>query len=117
MSNAKCIVFSTHHAEVARLCDDVVLVSHGRTVARGTVAKLNAQSGEHDFEETFVKLAFSAQEKECIMMPSLLTTAWRVFRKELLDALRDRRTLLMVALSSVYGSGDFVSAVRTIGKL
>lgn len=60
----KCIVFSTHiMQEVARLCDDVVLVSHGRTVARGTVAELNAQSGEHDFEETFVKLAFSAQER------------------------------------------------------
>ena len=27
--------------------------------------------------------------------------AWQVFRKELLDALRDRRTLLMVLLSSV----------------
>jgi sodium transport system permease protein len=27
--------------------------------------------------------------------------AWAVFRKELLDALRDRRTLLMVLLSSV----------------
>jgi hypothetical protein len=27
--------------------------------------------------------------------------AWVVFRKELLDALRDRRTLLMVLLSSV----------------
>ena len=60
----KCIVFSTHiMQEVARLCDDVVLVSHGRTVARGTVAELNAQSGEQDFEETFVKLAFSAQER------------------------------------------------------
>lgn len=60
----KCIVFSTHiMQEVARLCDDVVLVSHGRTVASGTVAELNAQSGEQDFEETFVKLAFSAQER------------------------------------------------------
>jgi sodium transport system permease protein len=30
-----------------------------------------------------------------------LRAAWQVFRKELLDALRDRRTLLMVVLSSV----------------
>ena len=30
-----------------------------------------------------------------------MTAAWIVFRKELLDALRDRRTLLMVLLSSV----------------
>jgi sodium transport system permease protein len=30
-----------------------------------------------------------------------MRTAWQVFRKELLDALRDRRTLMMVLLSSV----------------
>jgi sodium transport system ATP-binding protein len=60
----KCIVFSTHiMQEVERLCDRVVVVSHGRTVAEGTVASLNAQCGERDFEETFVKLAFSAEER------------------------------------------------------
>ncbi len=31
----------------------------------------------------------------------MIRAAWQVFRKELLDALRDRRTLLMVVLSSV----------------
>jgi sodium transport system ATP-binding protein len=60
----KCIVFSTHiMQEVERLCDRVVVVSHGRTVAEGTVASLNAQCGERDFEETFVKLAFNAEER------------------------------------------------------
>jgi sodium transport system ATP-binding protein len=55
----KCIVFSTHiMQEVERLCDRVALVAHGRTVAEGTVAELNARAGEPDFEETFVKLAF-----------------------------------------------------------
>jgi sodium transport system ATP-binding protein len=49
--------------EVERLCDRVVVVSHGRTVADGTVASLNAQCGERDFEETFVKLAFTAAER------------------------------------------------------
>ena len=35
---AKCIVFSTHiMQEVERLCDSVVVVAHGRTVATGTV--------------------------------------------------------------------------------
>jgi sodium transport system ATP-binding protein len=42
----------------------VVLVSHGRTVAEGTVADLNARADETDFEEAFVKLAFSPQERE-----------------------------------------------------
>jgi sodium transport system ATP-binding protein len=56
---AKCIVFSTHiMQEVERLCDRVVVVAHGRTVAAGTVDELLAQTGEQDFEEAFVKLAF-----------------------------------------------------------
>jgi sodium transport system ATP-binding protein len=60
----KCIVFSTHiMQEVERLCDRVVVMSHGRTVADGTVAALNAQCAERDFEETFVKLAFTAEER------------------------------------------------------
>ena len=45
-------------AEVERLCDHVVLVAHGRTVAQGTVAALKAQAGCDDFEEAFVQLAF-----------------------------------------------------------
>ena len=55
----KCIIFSTHiMQEVERLCDSVVVVAQGRTVASGTVAELLAQTGERDFEEAFVKLAF-----------------------------------------------------------
>jgi sodium transport system ATP-binding protein len=55
----KCIVFSTHiMQEVERLCDSVVVVAHGRTVATGTVPELLAETDERDFEEAFVKLAF-----------------------------------------------------------
>ena len=58
---AKCIVFSTHiMQEVERLCDSVVVVAQGRSVATGTVAELLAQTGERDFEEAFVRLAFGA---------------------------------------------------------
>jgi sodium transport system ATP-binding protein len=56
---SKCIVFSTHiMQEVERLCDSVVVVAHGRTVASGTVGELLEKTGEKDFEEAFVKLAF-----------------------------------------------------------
>jgi sodium transport system ATP-binding protein len=59
---AKCIVFSTHiMQEVERLCDSVVVVAQGRTVATGTVEALLAGTGERDFEEAFVKLAFGAE--------------------------------------------------------
>ncbi len=55
----KCIVFSSHiMQEVERLCDQVVVVADGRTVASGTVPELLARSGESDFEACFVKLAF-----------------------------------------------------------
>ena len=58
--HGKCIVFSTHiMQEVERLCDQVVVVAHGRTVAEGTVPELLARTGDSDFEACFVKLAFA----------------------------------------------------------
>jgi sodium transport system ATP-binding protein len=55
----KCVVLSSHiMQEVERLCDEVVVVAHGRTVAEGSVAELCERTGERDFEEAFVKLAF-----------------------------------------------------------
>jgi sodium transport system ATP-binding protein len=56
----KCIVFCTHiMQEVQRLCDHVVVMSHGRAVAEGSVEELCRRSGHADFEETFVSLAFA----------------------------------------------------------
>ncbi|CAN5856820.1 ATP-binding cassette domain-containing protein [soil metagenome] len=56
---SKCIIFSTHiMQEVERLCDSVVIVARGKTVASGTVDELLQQAGESDFEDAFVKLAF-----------------------------------------------------------
>ena len=61
----KCIVFSTHiMQEVERLCDSVVVIAHGRTVASGTVGELLAQTGEDDFEEAFVELAFAEEQAQ-----------------------------------------------------
>ena len=60
----KCIVFSSHiMQEVERLCDHVVVISHGRTAAEGTVGELMARTGQTDFEETFVALAFTPDER------------------------------------------------------
>ena len=61
----KCIVLSSHiMQEVERLCDEVVVIAHGRTVAVGTVAQLCERTGERDFEEAFVKLAFAHELQE-----------------------------------------------------
>jgi sodium transport system ATP-binding protein len=60
----KCIVFSTHiMQEVQRLCDHVVVVSHGHHVAEGTVEQLCARAGREDFEDAFVHLAFAGDER------------------------------------------------------
>ena len=60
----KCIVFSTHiMQEVERLCDQVVVVAHGRSVASGTVGELLERTGRDDFEEAFVQLAFDPAER------------------------------------------------------
>ncbi|MEJ2792822.1 ATP-binding cassette domain-containing protein [Iodobacter sp. LRB] len=57
---SKCILFSTHiMQEVERLCDHVVIVAGGTTVAQGTVAGLLDQAAESNFEDAFVKLAFA----------------------------------------------------------
>ncbi len=120
----KCIVFSTHiMQEVERLCDSVIVMAHGRTVASGTVQSLLAQTGERDFEEAFVKLAFveeraAARRALCRSKAgprplggrggvpvgrgaAVIRDAFTVFRKEIVDALRDRRTLMVVLMSSV----------------
>ena len=63
--HGKCIVFSTHlMQEVERLCDQVLVMAHGRAVARGTVAELCAQTGDSDFERCFVRLAFGVGARE-----------------------------------------------------
>ena len=55
----KCIVLATHiMQEVERLCDHVVVVAGGRTVADGSVPALRARAGEADFEAAFVRLAY-----------------------------------------------------------
>ena len=57
---AKTILFSTHiMQEVERLCDSVVVVAQGRSVAAGSVAELLERAGEHDFESAFVRLAYA----------------------------------------------------------
>ena len=59
----KCIVFSTHiMQEVERLCDTVVIVAKGKTVAKGSVQELMEQAQEADFEDAFVKLAFLGKQ-------------------------------------------------------
>jgi sodium transport system ATP-binding protein len=55
-SRGQCIVMSTHlMQEVSALCDDVVIMAHGRVVAQGPTEQLRARFGNRSLEEIFVE--------------------------------------------------------------
>lgn len=56
-----CILFSSHvMQEIAALCDEVVVIAHGRVVAQGTPADLRGRAGTESLEEAFVRLVGAA---------------------------------------------------------
>lgn len=57
----RCVLFSSHvMQEVAALCDEIVIVGHGRVVASGTPEGLLAESRSASLEEAFVRALESA---------------------------------------------------------
>lgn len=57
-----CLVFSSHiMQEVAALCDRIVVVSRGCTVAAGTPQELRERVGVESLEEVFVQLSNDTQ--------------------------------------------------------
>jgi len=51
------VLFSSHVMhEVARLCDQIVIISDGRVVAQGTTDEIRSQASEQNLEEAFIKL-------------------------------------------------------------
>lgn len=53
----KAVVFSTHQMyDAEKLCDRVIIIHKGKTVAYGSVATVKAQTGAGDLEDAFLKL-------------------------------------------------------------
>jgi len=52
------VMFSSHiMQEVAALCDEIIIISHGRVTAQGTTEELLAMSAKDSLEDAFVALA------------------------------------------------------------
>ncbi|MBI3716881.1 MAG: ATP-binding cassette domain-containing protein [Betaproteobacteria bacterium] len=57
-SEGRCVLFSSHiMQEVAALCDEIVIIAHGKVAAQGTAEQLLVQSGKSTLEDAFVALA------------------------------------------------------------
>ena len=58
----KCVVISTHiMQEISALCDDIVVISHGRVVAAGTPTELREETGHENLEDAFVSVIGSEE--------------------------------------------------------
>jgi ABC-2 type transport system ATP-binding protein len=54
------LLVSSHVMDEAERCDELVLLRDGRVVATGSPGAMREQTGEHDLEEAFLKLAEAA---------------------------------------------------------
>ncbi len=51
-----CVLFSSHvMQEVAALCDEIVIIAHGKVAAAGSPDALRSNTGEDNLEDVFVK--------------------------------------------------------------
>jgi len=52
------ILFSSHLMhEVARLCDEIIIITSGKVVAQGTTSEIRSIAGEDNLEDAFVRLS------------------------------------------------------------
>ncbi len=81
-----CVLFSSHvMQEVAALCDDIVIISHGQVVVRG-YARRNSHSAWHNRSRRSIRA-------RCCRRGVVVSAVGTVFVKEVLENLRDRRVV------------------------
>ena len=56
-ADGHCVLFSSHiMQEVAALCDQIVIMAHGKVAAVGTADELRRQTGQASLEDAFVSI-------------------------------------------------------------
>lgn len=63
--DGKCVLFTSHiMQEVAALCDQIVIISHGEVSATGSPDDLRRQTGQENLEDAFVAVIGSEEGLE-----------------------------------------------------
>ncbi len=63
--DGKCVLFTSHiMQEVAALCDQIIIISHGQVTASGAPDDLRRQTGQENLEDAFVAAIGSAEGLE-----------------------------------------------------
>lgn len=62
-SEGATLVVSSHVMDEADRCDELLLMLHGKVLARGSGAEIRAQAGTQDIEEAFLRLGGDEAEK------------------------------------------------------
>ena len=96
--------------EVAALCDRIVILGQGRVVAEGTAAELIAQIGR-GVARGRVRRAARHRRGAAFERSPLTRGASRILtvaRKEIVDTLRDRRTLLVTLVTAALAGPIFL---------
>jgi sodium transport system ATP-binding protein len=64
-----CIILSSHIIhDVVALCDEVVIISRGRTVVQGDPAAVTRKAGRATLEEAFMALSGRQEDATCLAM-------------------------------------------------
>ncbi len=107
----KCVVFSSHiMQEVSALCDRIVVIANGLVAASGTPDELTSQYRP-------------GKPRRCLRRRhrvgrriNQMKRVWIIFRKEVRDNLRDRRTISSSVLSAFITPALLIGLIVVLGK-
>ncbi len=94
--------------EVAALADRIVVIAEGRTVAEGTTERCIAECRREQSrgrvlpaDRDATAQATRRHRDRVDGRTAMIATWWAVVRKELVDGLRDRRTILTMLFTGI----------------